>query len=378
MSTTALPDSMQALILNSTSEPPIVQTVPVPQVTPGTAIVRVLVANIISYTRHIYNGDRKYPFPTPLIPGSSAIGRIVSLPSDATRLQLNDLVFIDCIVRSRDEPTDIFLAAIVEGGTPGSAKLMRDVYRDWTYAEYCRAPIENLIPLNERTLLGSPKEGGLGYTTHDLAYLAAILVPYGGLRGIRLEAGETVVVAPATGPFGGAAVLCALAMGARVLALGRNTASLAKLKERAPYTERLYTVPLTNDPATDLAALQQYGEIDIFFDIGPPEAAKSTHIKTCILSLRHGGRVSLMGGYHEDIPVPHRVIMHRNLTLKGKWMCERDDIFAMLKLVETGMLPLGKKGGVEVTGTFPLGEWKEAWDLAAEKAGFGEYCLLCP
>ncbi|KAK3675027.1 hypothetical protein LTR78_004960 [Recurvomyces mirabilis] len=349
MSTTALPDSMQALILNSTSEPPIVQTVPVPQVTPGTAIVRVLVANIISYTRHIYNGDRKYPFPTPLIPGSSAIGRIVSLPSDATRLQLNDLVFIDCIVRSRDEPTDIFLAAIVEGGTPGSAKLMRDVYRDWTYAEYCRAPIENLIPLNERTLLGSPKEGGLGYTTHDLAYLAAILVPYGGLRGIRLEAGETVVVAPATGPFGGAAVLCALAMGARVLALGRNTASLAKLKERAPYTERLYTVPLTNDPATDLAALQQYGEIDIFFDIGPPEAAKSTHIKTCILSLRHGGRVSLMGGYHEDIPVPHRVIMHRNLTLKGKWMCERDDIFAMLKLVETGMLPLGKKGGVEVT-----------------------------
>ena len=378
MSGDSLPETMQALVLKSTSEPPTVQTVPVPQVTPGTAIVRVLAANIISYTRHIYDGTRRYPFPTPLIPGTSAIGRIVELPPDATRLQLNDIVFVDCIVRSRDEPTDIFLAAIVEGGTPGSAKLMRDVYRDWTYAEYCRAPVENLIPLNEKALVESPGKGGLGYTVHDLAYLATTLVPYGGLRDIGLEAGETVIIAPATGPFGGAAVLCALAMGARVIALGRNLAALAKLKDKVPYSGRLHTVPLTNDPATDLAALQKYGELDVFFDIGPPEAAKSTHIKTCILSLRHGGRVSLMGGYLEDMPIPHRVIMRRNITLKGKWMCERNDIFAMLKLVETGMLPLGRKGGMEVTGTFPLEEWKEAWDLAAEKAGFGEYCLLCP
>ena len=296
---TDLPETMKALVLKSRSEPPTVETVPTPQPTVGSAVVRVLAANTLSYMREIYNGTRPYPFPTPLTIGSSAIARVVAVGPDATKIQPGDLALVDITVRSRDDPTDVFLAGIHEGYTPGSAKIMKDVFRDWTFAEYARIPLENLIPFNEKRLTGSRDEGGLGYRIEQLTYIAGLLVPYGGLRDIELKAGQTVIVAPATGPFGGAAVLVALSMGARVIAMGRNKDSLAYLKKHVPMPERVETVPITGDMKADSDELKKYGQIDAYFDIGPPEAYASTHIKSCILALRHGARISLMGGYRE-------------------------------------------------------------------------------
>jgi threonine dehydrogenase-like Zn-dependent dehydrogenase len=145
----------------------------------------------------------------------------------------------------------------------------------------------------------------------------------------------------------------------------------------------------------DRDELKKYGPIDAYFDIGPPEAAKSTHIMSCMLALRHGARVSLMGGYREstfittnlhsssipmltsisDIPIPHSVIMHGNIRIFGKWMYERQDIYDMLKLVGNGLLDLGVG---KIVGEYPLEQWKEAWDAAADNAGFAQQVLIKP
>lgn len=372
-----LPKTMKALVLKSSSEAPTVETVPTPQPAIGGAVVRILAANVISYMRDIYNGKRKYPYPTPLIPGTSAVGRIAAVGPDATKLKIGDLVMVDCTIRSRDDPSDVFLAAIYDGNTPGSKKLMRDVYRDWTYAEFCLAPLETLFLFDEERLTGSGA-GGLGYQIRDLACLSNLMVPYGGLRDIELKAGQTVIVAPATGAFGGAAVMAALAMGARVIAFGRNRDALRTVKQKAPYPERVHTVPITGDEAADCNELKKYGQIDAYFDIGPPEAQNGTHIKSAILSLRHGARISLMGGYMGDISIPHRVIMHGNMRLYGKWMYERSDVADLFKLIENGMLKLGEAGGFSVAGEYALEEWKDAWDAAAENARFGQNVLIIP
>ncbi len=155
---------------------------------------------------------------------------------------------------------------------------MRGEWRDSTYAEYAKVPLETCEVLDEGRLCG-----GLGYEVVELAAMAALLVPYGGLRDIGLRAGETVIVSPATGAFGGAAVLVALAMGARVIAMGRNVEKLERIKGRS---ERIETVPITGDVQRDAAALKSFGPVDAFFDISPPEAGKSTHIKSGILALR--------------------------------------------------------------------------------------------
>lgn len=370
-----LPNNHRALVQRVYAEPLQVETVTTPRPTPGSAIVKVLATNVISYMREIYNGKRKYPYPTPLVPGCSAVGRVTAVGPDATSLTPGQLVYVDPVVRGRDDPGAIFLSGVTDGGSEGSKKLMQGEWRDSTFAEYVKAPLENCFPLNEKLLCGDVDAGGLGYEIERLAYISGLLVPYGGLRDIRLEAGETIIVAPATGSFGGAAVLTALAMGARVIAMGRNADALAKLKT---LSRRVETVQISGDLEKEMAALKEFGPVDAFFDISPPEAQKSTHIKSAILSLRHGGRVSLMGGLLEDVGIPHRFVMRRDIRLQGKWMCSRDDIRMLVKMIEIGVLTIDEKSGVSIIGTYPLEKWEEAFDDSAKHALMGQMVLLKP
>ena len=370
-----LPKTHRALILRSTDEPLKVEVIPTPQPTPGSVTVRVLVASVIPYARDIYNGTRQYPIPMPLVIGSSAIGRVAVVGPDATFLKPGQLVHIDTFLRGRDDPTALCLSGIHEGYTEGSRTLMHGEWRDATYAEYAKVPLENCNALDEERLIGSPRNGGLGYKIEDLQYISTLLVPYGGLRDIDLKAGETVIIAPATGAFGGAAVFVALAMGARVLAMGRNVEALQKVAARS---ERVEAIPITGDVQKDAEALQKFGAADAFLDISPSAAAKSTHIKSGILSLRHSGRVSLMGGIREDIALPYSVIMYKSLVLRGKWMYDREYIEALIKMMEIGILKLGESAGIKTVGKFALEDWNRAFDAAAENAGMGMQALIAP
>jgi NADPH-dependent curcumin reductase CurA len=101
--------------------------------------------------------------------------------------------------------------------------------------DVCRVrenPLENCIPLSQ-SLLAKLEDGGLGYTVEDLAQIPRPSVPFSGLRDIDVKVGETVIVSPATGAFGGAAVQVAVAMGARVIVMGRDNAKLSSLNENS-------------------------------------------------------------------------------------------------------------------------------------------------
>lgn len=369
-----LPPKHRALVLTSTKSPPSVKTLPTPQPTQGSAVIRVLAAGVMPHMRGIYDGTAMYGsgpfiFPTPLVTGNSAVGRVVALGPDSTKLTPGQLVLVDPTIRSRDNPTgDVILAGLHEGFTDGSRKLMRGEWRDSTFAEYAKVPLENCHILNEKRLVGSTKEGGLEFQLESLLYLLTLLIPYAGLRDINLQAGETVIVSPATGSISGAAVRVALAMGARVIAMGRNVEALQRI---AAISERVEVVPITSDAKADLEALQRLGPIDAFFELHPPAASRTNNIKTAIQALRPGGRVSLMGGIAEDVPLPITTILLNNLTLKGKFMYDREDVAALFKLVETGLLKLDESTGVKVVGKFGLGDWDEAFTTAAKKGSDG-------
>jgi D-arabinose 1-dehydrogenase-like Zn-dependent alcohol dehydrogenase len=372
MSSPQLPKTHRALVLTSTDEPPTVQTIATPQPGPGSVVIQIIIANVISYMRDVYNGNRQYPYPTPLVIGTSAIGRVAAEGPDATALKVGQLVWINMTIRGRDDPDTIMLGGIHQGYSAGSAKLMAGEWRDSTYAEYARLPLENCHALDEARLLGKPDEGGLGYSVEHLAFISGLAVPYGGLRDINLRPSETVIVAPATRAFGGAAVIVALAMGTKVVAMGRNRAALERI---AATSDRVRTVQITGDQAAETAALMKYGPIDAFFDISPPEAEKSTHIKAAIMALRSRGRISLMGGIRGDVAIPHDIVMHRNLLIKGTWMYPREYVPELIKMIELGILRLGQG---RKCGRFGLKEWKKAFDCAAENAGIGALTLIAP
>ncbi|KAH7412399.1 alcohol dehydrogenase [Cadophora sp. MPI-SDFR-AT-0126] len=369
-STQALPETHRALVLSSTSSPPEVKTIPTPQQGPGSVVAHIEVVNVISFANEIYNGTRMYPFPVPLVIGFSAIARVVALGPDATKLKPGQLVFFETFVRGRDDPTCAFLMGIHEGYSEGSRTLMRGEWRDATLAEFAKLPMENCHVLNEDVLLGK-----LGYRMIDLQEMNRLLVPYGGLRDIDLKPGETIIISPATGPFGSAAVKVALSLGAKVIAMGRNIDSLKRLQSA---NDRVEIVQITNDVETDTKALQQFGIIDAMLDISPPEAAESTHIKSGILALRPSGRISLMGGIMGDLAIPHGAVMNKSLKIKGKFMYDREDVGGLIKLVEIGMLRLGEKDRQEAVSVFSLDEWEEAFQAAKEYSGTGKTAVIVP
>ena len=378
MATSTLPKICRALRQNVYAQAPVVEEIPTPQPYPGAAVVKIELAGVISYMKHIYNGTRKYPYPTPLTLGTSAVGRIAALPVDSTSLQVGQLVLIDSVVRSRDKPSEIFLAAIHDGYSEGSRKLMRDVWRDWTYSEYTAVPLENCFVMDEERMLGVKASGGLGYKMEDLMAMLDMLVPYGGLRDIGVQTGDTVIVAPATGGFGGAAVKVALSMGAgKVVVMGRNEVALKRIVDES--AGKVVSVKITGNHDEELQGLKtacgKKGEADVFFDISPPAAWESTHLKAAICALRHSGRVSLMGGQQQDVKIPYVRIMHWNLQLKGKWMYERSDVDELIKMVETGILKLQDGEGMKCKGIFGLDEWEKASDVAEKELGKGHVFL---
>ena len=115
MTSPDLPKTHRALVLSEIGKDPVVQEVPFPECTSGSAVVRISTVGVLDYSRAIYDGRRQYPMPTPLTIGSSAVGRVVKVAQDATSLAVGQLVFVDCYIRGRDDKRISFLSGIHEG-----------------------------------------------------------------------------------------------------------------------------------------------------------------------------------------------------------------------------------------------------------------------
>ena len=379
--TSSLPKTHRAIVLHSTRDPynmtVVQQSTPKPG--PGSAVIRVVAAGVLTYGGRVYSGKKPYPYPVPFVPGLNAIGRIAAVGPDATILQPGQLVFFDCYIHGRDDPESLILHGLSSGFNTRSNTLMENEWRDSTYAEYAKVPLENCFALDESRLLGSPSNGGLGYTANDLTYLSTLSVPWGGLSDVDVRAGQKVIVTPATGTYGSAAVLCALAMGARVIAMGRDMQTLEQLKTTCEpeLASRISLVQNTGDVDADVKALTADGMADVFFDISPGKASNSTHYKSCVQALRRGGRMSLMGA-HTELPLPTLRIMLYDIKVHGKWMYFKEDIRKLIRLLEYGFMKLGRTAGVQTVGAFGLEEFDKAFEAAAKMRGAFLQTIIAP
>ncbi len=135
------------------------------------------------------------------------------------------------------------------------------------------------------------------------------LIGFGGLRAIDLKVGETVIVAPATGGFSGAAVQVAVAMGANVIAVGRSSETLEVSKAAFP-PGRVRTVQTTGDVEKDTAALKQWGPVDAYIDVSPVQASGSDP-RAFLLPGSAPVRTSRADGRH--VERPHDALCPRGL-----------------------------------------------------------------
>lgn len=362
---------MKAVILPSAGERLTLRTVPVPTVVPGSALIKVLSTAVDGHGPALLSG-KIFTFPDNFTPGCRTVGRVAATGPDTTSLTHGQLVMIEPFFRGRDDPNVQILWGAFDGPSPASKKFMAQNWALGGYAEYTLAPLENVHVLDEEVLCGQ-----LGYSVHDLLQLSVQLVAYGGLRSIGLQAGETVIVAPATGSFSGAAVHVAVAMGAKVIAMGRKKEVLEEF-QRVHGESRVKIVVPTGDVEADTAALKKFGEVDAYIDISPAQASTSTHIRSCFLAVKPYGRVSLMGVVTNDLAVPYSYLVWNSLTVKGLYMYERADVTGLIKLAESGVLKLGEGAAMTVLGTFGLEDIEKALELAASDTRAGRVVAITP
>ena len=176
----------------------------------------------------------------------------------------------------------------------------------------------------------------------------------------------------------------ALAMGATVVACGRNEATLAALTKTFGHTGRLEVVVLTGDIKTDTASMisaSHNGDkvADAFLDFSPPAAAKSTHIAAAMAALKPFGRACFMGGIYGNVEINYFSVMLKSLRIQGRFMYSRDMVVRFIKMVEKGNLKLGEEAtGMRTVGKFGLDRVYEAIELAGKEKGWGNQVLLMP
>ncbi|KAF2847235.1 hypothetical protein T440DRAFT_521012 [Plenodomus tracheiphilus IPT5] len=179
-------------------------------------------------------------------------------------------------------------------GEESHRKLMKE-WRDGALQQYYSVPLENVFVLNETRLL---KE--LKYTPAELTATIVYMVAAGALiEAANIKIGETVVIGPSGGSFGGAAIEVALAMGANVVALGRNEEKLMTMKERLGKPDRLQFVAMTGHVDKDSAAIRKAtpggAGFEVYTDWTPGEDVEPLYLPAAALAIKGNGRIVMSG-----------------------------------------------------------------------------------
>ncbi|KAF5024419.1 hypothetical protein F66182_3505 [Fusarium sp. NRRL 66182] len=374
MGDTTVPETATSLVLDAFNEPLRLDKTPMPKITPpGSVVVRVLSTTVRPHNRAGFAGKSPLSLPVPYNPGDSGIGRVISVGPDASAVQPGQLVYLNGFFVARDNPgnTRVLLGLHDGGGPKADAQLFHLWQGLWR--DVAVFPLENVIPLNEKVLMND-----MGYSYGDLNYLQRLSVAYGGIRAAGLGAGETVIVAPATGHFSGAVVEIAAQIGCRVIALSR---SASKLKPLTDLHSRVIPVELTGDEKTDVANIQAIvpSGADAFIDVSPPEATGSAHhLNVSLNSLRSFGRAVFLG-LMGDVKISYASLVVRSITIKAQFMFSREELTDLVKLIENGVLKLGKGAGHEIVEEgLSMEEWEKAVTVAETAMKWGQQVLIYP
>ncbi|WP_371823945.1 alcohol dehydrogenase catalytic domain-containing protein [Phyllobacterium sp. 628] len=232
-----------------------------PEVRPGSVLVRVEASSLMSYLKDYVEGklpSYRLP-PGAFTPGGNGVGVIEAVGRDVWHLKPGQRVILSSHLVAAENVADKAQTLIGITSFGGKSDVVQADWPNGTMAEYALFPVTAVTPVD-----------GLDHVTAEmLAVFSRCVIPFGGLSRGRLAAGETIVITGATGSYGTAAVLVALAMGAgKVVAAGRNAKSLAALAYAAG-RPALSTIQLTGDVEEDAEVLRiaSNGGADMAFDM---------------------------------------------------------------------------------------------------------------
>lgn len=311
-----------------------------PALHPSGVLVRIESAMVLSYMAKVIDGSLGYALPPlPFVPGTNAIGVVQAVGSEVSHVAPGERVFLSPrFVASEPEesPSQILIGLTAMGtsrfdGVALGSRRLQEVWRHGVFGELAHWPASCVIPL--RHVDRVPRE--------RLIALAKLVVPYGGLLRAGVQPGQVIVINGASGYFGSAGVMTALAMGvARVIAAGRNGASLVSLAR--VLGPRVVPAVLTGtDMNADIAALQAAagGPVDVGLDLLGHAASTATTLAT-LRSLRRGGRLVIMGSASAPLELTFGEMLSNDWEVVGNFMYSKTAPASLTALVASGLLDL--------------------------------------
>ncbi len=325
----------------------VLERVPVPEIGPGDALVRVTTTTICGTDVHILKGE--YPVAPGRIVGHEPVGVIEALGSGVTGYTVGQRVVVGAITPCGQCGSCLEGHPAQCGGKAiGGWRFGNTI--DGCQAEYVRVPFAManlaLVPA--------------GLTDEDVLMCPDIMsTGFGGAESGRIGIGDTVAVF-AQGPIG----LCATA-GAKLR--GATTiVAVDGIPERLAMAKRLgadVTIDFhAADPVATIMALTEGRGVDVAIEaLGTQQTFES-----CLRVLKPGGVLSSLGVYSGKLALPldafaaglgdHAIVT--TLCPGGKERMRR-----LMRVIASGRVALGAL----VTHRFPLDRIEEAYDLFAHQ-----------
>jgi NADPH:quinone reductase-like Zn-dependent oxidoreductase len=221
------------------------------------------------------------------------------------------------------------------------------------YAEYAKAPVENIIPISDKLSFEE-------WAAVPLVFLTAwnMLKTRG-----NLATGETVLIHAAGSGIGSAAIQIARLSGADVI----TTVGSDGKREKARELGADYVINHSKEDFTDKVNEFTDGKgVDLVFEhIGPETWEKS------MLCLKRGGRIVTCGATSgPTVSLDIRFLFAKQLSISGCYTGSRSELLKILELVESGRLkPV-------VDSVFPLKDAVAAQTKMLDRKQFGKIVLV--
>ena len=293
---------MKAIVLRGVKEPLVLCDVPVPQVGPNEALVRVHAAAFNRRDWWIQQGQYA-GLKFPIILGSDGAGVVEAVGVEADAAWVGQPVIINPSINWGTSE------AVQQ---PGFSIL--GLPQDGTFADYVRVPVENLFK-----------------KPSHLSFAEAAAIPLAGLTAYRalfsrgrLEAGENVLIVGVGGGVASFALQWAVQAGARVYVTSGSRAKIEQALKRGAVGGGLYT---------DENWAQQLRDVSGGFDVIVDSALGDGFAHHMDLA-KPGGRIVFFGGTAGNLPpLNARKIFWKQLAILGSTMGSPRDFDRMLHFV---------------------------------------------
>jgi 6-hydroxycyclohex-1-ene-1-carbonyl-CoA dehydrogenase len=326
---------MKAAIFFGADKPLKVEDVPIPEIGPEEALVKIAACGVCHTDLHYLEGVPTFKKP-PVILGHEASGIVTKVGEKASNIHVEDRVLIP----------PVLTCGFCYNCRIGRENLCSNIVMignsiDGAYAEYAKIPAKDLvklpmeIPLEEASIISD-----------------AMSTPFHALKNrAELRPGDSVAIY-GIGGVGLNAVQIAVALGASVIAVD-------KIDEKLEYAKELGASEIINvnneNPVKAIRRITN-GGVDVAVEaIGVPEVMRMAYD-----SVRWGGRTVIIGYSHKEVCISAATLMFREKEIYGSLGCRIVDYPPLVDMIRRGKLKL------LVSDKMPLEKVNEALKMLKE------------